>query len=208
MTNAAATYSTATMQDQCERRAPHPQTSGLFRVDQFGVDQQRQRRHVAVEHVEVDRPGVADQDQHRGRLADHAGQRQQDAADDARQRGGNNDPRNGLPFRNAQRVAGFPQLVGNQLEHFLGVADDDRQHQQHQRQRHRERALREAQCRDPQREDEQCGHDRRHAGQDVDHEGGHARERSRGHTRLGRWRRRCPTASPARRRSPACTIVP
>ena len=55
---------------------------------------------------------------------------------------GNDDPHDGLPLRDAQRVGRLAQFVGNELQHLLGVAHHDRQHQQHQGERHREGALR------------------------------------------------------------------
>ena len=148
----------------------------MLGVGEFGVDQQRQRRHVAVEDVEVDGAAVPDQHQHRRGFADDASDRQQDTGDDARHRDRKDDPHDGRPFANTQRVAGFSQLVGHQPQHFLGGSHHHRQHQQDQCQRHREGALLKPQGGDPQAEDEQRRHDRGHPGQHVDHESGHPRQ--------------------------------
>ena len=63
----------------------------------------------------------------RRRLAGNTRQRQQDARDDAGTRRLQGHGGDHLPLRRAQRVGRFAQRVGDQAEHVLGGADDDRE---------------------------------------------------------------------------------
>ena len=149
------------------------QSAGRFRIDQFGVDQQRQRRHVALERVEVDRPAVADEHQHRRRLAHDPGKGQQDAGDRCPATRSGRTMRAivfhfGMPsaYDASRSSSGTSFSISSVLRTTTGSISSTSASDT------AKRDSLEAERRDPQRVDEQRGDDRRHTGEDVDHEGG------------------------------------
>src|SRR5215469_2101310 len=168
--------------DQGERRPPHPiesvvvdglpgERSVCADIRYLSIDHARKRRLVSVtEQVSVDVVRVADQDQDWRSLTGDSGDAEHDAGDDACQRRRHGDAGHRLPLRNAECVRRLAELVRHELEHLLGSANDDRNHQEHQGQRREPAAALAVEGRDEHGVDEYCSDDGRHPAEDVDHE--------------------------------------
>ena len=121
---------------------------------------------------------------------------------------GQHDLRDRPPLRHAQRVRRLAQLVRHQLQHLLGRAHDDRDHQQRQRDRAAEaHAHARPEDQHEQRVGEEAGDDRRDAGHHVDEEVIHRGQPVCRRTRRGRSRRRCRSA-PRSAAAPVISRVP
>ncbi len=129
VTKAAARFKMPTRMISVRAAPPDSKEARVLWVGEFGVDQQRQRSHIAFKDIEVDGSAVADKDQHRRRLTDDARHRKQHARNDAGQCGRYDYPQDCDPLRNSQGVTGFSQLVGNKFEHFFGVPHDYGKHE-------------------------------------------------------------------------------
>ena len=134
------------------------------------------QRSVGAEQARVGLGHDADGEQQRSRLARGAGDRQHGAADDAGQRGGQHDAHGRAPRPCAERRARLAEVGGNEAQHLLARAHDDRQHQARQGEGAGE--TRQAVAQHPDRVDEQAHHDRRHAAHHVGHQANELRERA------------------------------
>src|SRR6478752_5458072 len=141
------------------------------------VDVEGQRGLGAFEGVRVDQLAAEDQQDDRCRLSRDAGDGEHDAGGDAADRGGQDHLQDGAPLGDAEGEGGLAELVRYELEHLLGGADHDGDHQDGQGQRaHQAGGLDAADQHD--RQDEETGHDGRDARHDVDEEGDGLGERA------------------------------
>ena len=129
---------------------------------------------------------------------------------DAGKGGGQHDVRIVRAWLDPSAKLASRRSFGHQLEHLLGRADDDRQHQAAEGQGAGEAVdAVDAEAHHPDREDEQAHDDRRHAGHHVGEEPQHATPGGRScRTRGGRWRRGCRAGRPSAWPTPVMTIVP